>query len=85
MITTCCNLYLFCTDANATRNSSFGAGSGPIWADGVACMGQEDRIVDCSTNLVSSSCSHTTDAGVECSEACVFVWSIHSTVFTVKA
>ena len=43
-------------------------GSGRIWLDNVACTGKEKDITACSINgLGNADCSHSEDAGVECS------------------
>ena len=44
----------------------FGQGSGPIWIDGLECIGTESDINDCEFNK-SPDCYHTEDVGVICS------------------
>jgi hypothetical protein len=52
----------------ATRESSFGQGAGPIWMDNVVCTGNEARLADCGHNGWGvHNCNHGTDAGVVCS------------------
>ena len=48
---------------------SFGEGSGPIFLDDVRCSGFEARLFDCPySGIEVSSCTHSKDAGVVCSE-----------------
>ena len=47
--------------------TGFGQGSGPIWLDNVACIGNEERLADCPANIIGSNdCSHSQDVGVMC-------------------
>ena len=46
----------------------FGAGSGPIWLDNVACIGNELILASCG-HLgfnITRNCNHFEDAGVRC-------------------
>ena len=62
-----------CRQLNYSRATSalgeayFGAGSGPILYDNVACTGTETHLADCAHNGVGiHDCSHSEDAGVRC-------------------
>ena len=53
--------------AGTLRVQSFGAGSGPIWFDDVACEGDESSILECGhAGLGDSNCGHAEDIGVVC-------------------
>ena len=55
------------TVATARTNAYFGAGTGPIYLEDVACSGSETSLLQCSSDpLLSGGCSHSQDAGVEC-------------------
>ncbi|XP_032297007.1 deleted in malignant brain tumors 1 protein-like isoform X5 [Coturnix japonica] len=56
------------TAVSAVRLSSFGQGSGPIWLEGVRCLGTEATLTECPVKPRGlHSCSHLEDAGVVCS------------------
>lgn len=54
-------------NAVARTNAFFGAGTGQILLDNVACVGTEDRLTDCQY-LTMHNCNHGEDAGVTCVE-----------------
>merc|ERR1712195_448875 len=55
-------------DSTATANSQaqYGAGSGSIHYDDVACTGSEDSLAACPGLQGSHNCAHSEDAGVDC-------------------
>ena len=50
----------------AFPNARFGAGSGAIVMDNVACTGTEERLVYCPFDRHTGDCYHTQDAGLRC-------------------
>ena len=55
-------------DATPRYNAVYGSGNGPVVLDTVLCSGSEQRLVDCNAIRHGySTCSHSHDAGVECS------------------
>ena len=49
------------------RNAYFGAGTGPIYLDDVACTSSASQLLECSSRPISShNCLHSADAGVGC-------------------
>ena len=67
-----CLLFL---DASAYSNAHFGQGTGPILLDDVACVGNEDRLVDCRYTAIPN-CIHGEDAGVSCKTECKCMFAI---------
>ncbi|KAJ8040920.1 Deleted in malignant brain tumors 1 protein [Holothuria leucospilota] len=62
-----CRQMGFSSATSAKSNAFFGAGSGPIFLDNVACTGYESSIMDCSHGgLGNHNCGHNEDAGVVC-------------------
>ena len=59
---------------SALLEAYFGAGSGPIHYDEVACTGAETHLADCDHNGIGiHNCLHSEDAGVVCSgQLCYF-------------
>ncbi|XP_041379071.1 deleted in malignant brain tumors 1 protein-like [Gigantopelta aegis] len=59
------------TDGIAKLNSHYGAGSGEIWLDDVACTSSNTKLLQCSSSPIGShSCGHSDEAGVECEAPC---------------
>ena len=57
-------------DGKYYTNAYFGAGSGTIWFDNVACTSSNTKLVQCSSNPIGEEdCSHSEDAGVGCEGA----------------
>ena len=54
----------FTSDAIAYSDAHFGATNGPVHIQNVQCSGNESRLEYCSN--MTSSCSHSYDAGVAC-------------------
>ena len=55
------------TDGVAYPNAYFGAGTGPIYLDDVACTSSASQLLECSSRpLLSHNCDHHADAGVGC-------------------
>ncbi|RXG58518.1 Neurotrypsin [Armadillidium vulgare] len=49
------------------KNNSFGVGNGPIWLDGLRCLGNELSVDTCHhERWGSTNCDHTEDLGVKC-------------------
>ena len=51
----------------ALGEAAFGAGTGPIHYDNVACTGSESRLANCSSQE-RNNCNHNEDAGVVCTD-----------------
>ncbi|XP_076213008.1 scavenger receptor cysteine-rich domain-containing protein DMBT1-like isoform X1 [Aptenodytes patagonicus] len=56
------------TAISAPGLSGFGQGSGPIWLDGVSCLGTEATLAECPVKPWGyHACNHVEDASVVCS------------------
>ena len=65
--TVVCNMLGF-PSGIARTNAYFGRGNGSIWIDNLSCTGHERSIFDCEySGWGLHDCSHSEDAGVECS------------------
>ncbi len=64
-----CEIFFSPLDSVAFSGSSamFPAGTGPIHVGSLGCTGSENNLTDCSFNLDVSQCSHSNDAGLQCS------------------
>ena len=54
------------TDAVAFSNAHFGASTGPVFLDGVDCIGNENNLTGCSQSSFVSCYSSHRGAGVRC-------------------
>ena len=66
-----CEAWLRCfycgTGGTPYTNAFFGAGTGPIYLDDVACTPSDSQLLECSSRPISAhNCDHHADAGVGC-------------------
>ena len=55
------------TGGLAYGNAWFGAGTGPIYLDDVACTLNVSQLLECSSRpILAHNCDHHDDAGVKC-------------------
>ena len=60
-------LCLFFVGGIAYSSAFFGAGTGPIYLDDVACTSSASQLLECSSRpILTHSCIHSEDAGVRC-------------------
>ena len=52
----------------AVPEGGFGGGSGPIFLNGLNCVGDEENLLECASSGVAlhQGCGHDNDAGVIC-------------------
>lgn len=61
-----CYVVFMCTlGAIPTYSASYGEGTGPIGLGTVECVGNETRLIECSSGA-TSGCTHSDDAGTIC-------------------
>ena len=61
-----CVCYHNYAGAIAWGSARFGSGIGPILFTSVACVGNEHTLFQCGYDVLTTSCSHSNDAGVAC-------------------
>ena len=60
-------MFLCHTAGAAYGNAYFGAGTGPIYLDDVACTSSDSHLMECSSRpILVHDCDHGADAGVGC-------------------
>uniref|UniRef100_H9GVD8 Soluble scavenger receptor cysteine-rich domain-containing protein SSC5D n=1 Tax=Anolis carolinensis TaxID=28377 RepID=H9GVD8_ANOCA len=61
---------LGCGEAlSASGGAQFGRGAGPIWLEGMSCIGKEESLRQCPKGQWGEhSCDHSRDASVECTD-----------------
>ena len=67
----CMPEFKFClpvvTGGTAYSNAHFGAGTGPIYLDDVACTSSASQLLECSSRpILTHNCRHSDDAGIGC-------------------
>ena len=66
--------FLCDTGATAYYNAYFGAGTGPIYLDDVACTSSASQLLECSSRpILTHNCDHHADASVGCEGTLVFL------------
>ena len=71
---------------SAPHRAAFGRGSGPIWLDDVACVGNESSIFNCThLGIGVHNCGHYSDASAVCykGELCMSATCIHAGIFYI--
>ena len=62
-----CINFAFGTGGTAYSNAHFGAGTGLIYLDDVACTSSASQLLECSSRpILTHNCNHYADAGVGC-------------------
>ena len=61
------NFFAISAGGIAYSNAFFGAGTGPIYLDDVACTLSANKLLECfSSPILVHNCLHSDDAGVRC-------------------
>ena len=56
-----------CAGGTAYDHAFFGAGTGPIYLDDVACTSTDSKLLECASRpILTHNCFHSEDAGVGC-------------------
>ena len=72
----------YISDGLARINSSYGASSGQIWLDDVACTSSNTKLLHCfSSPIGSHSCNHSDEAGVKCEGTTLKQGYCHNDIF----
>ena len=80
-----CRQLGFTRALSAPGSSRFGAGSGQIWLDDVACTGNENSLVYCRhMRWGIHNCGHSEDASVICSRGALYVTIIESHIMCIS-
>ena len=59
--------FIYVTGGTPYSNAYFGAGTGPIYLDDVACTSSVSQLLECpSRPILTHNCFHSADAGVGC-------------------
>ena len=62
-----CICFTYSAGGIAYSNGFFGAGTGPIYLDDVACTSSASQLLECSSRpILTHNCLHSADAGVGC-------------------
>ena len=75
------NFFKICLDCSAGgiaySNAYFGAGTGPIYLDDVACTSSASQLLECSSRpILTPNCIHSEDAGVGCKGNVIIIFIV---------
>ena len=63
------NVFICISPAGVFLFAQYGLGTGPVWLNNVNCIGEEQRLIDCSIIKIPNTifyCDHHNDAAVQC-------------------
>ena len=67
-----CRFLIVIRHIGYTLANQYGAGTGTIWMDTVACVGNEETLGSCGHNGWGvHDCSHSEDVSIACTGACL--------------